>query len=101
MVRDQEIKAKCDFRLSHFFSSGVMPLSRGKGWDSITGLTLSHFSACLSPGPEFLASYVVVFFMFNDLRRDVIVHFVNIGGIVGHHFLNLFIQLQFIGKLLS
>jgi hypothetical protein len=56
--------------------------------DSITGLTLSHFSACLSPGPEFLASYVVVFFMFNDLRRDVIVCFVDIGGIVDHHYLN-------------
>jgi hypothetical protein len=33
--------------------------------------------------PVFSTSYVVVFFsMFNQLRRDVIVSFVDIGGIV-------------------
>ena len=43
--------------------------------------------------PEFPTSYVVVFFMFNELRWDVIVHFVDIGGIVHHHCLNfLFIE---------
>jgi hypothetical protein len=36
----------------------------------------------------FLMSYVVVFFMFNKLRWEVIVHIVDIGGIAEHHFLN-------------
>jgi hypothetical protein len=31
---------------------------------------------------------VVVFVMFSDLRREVIVEFVDIGGIVDHHCLN-------------
>jgi hypothetical protein len=33
-------------------------------------------------------TYVVVFFVFGDLRWDVIVCFVDIGGIVDHHCLN-------------
>ena len=33
-------------------------------------------------------SYVINFFVFNDLRWDVIVPFVDIGGIEDHHCLN-------------
>jgi hypothetical protein len=43
--------------------------------------------------------YIVVFFIFNDLRREMIVRFVDIGGIVDHH-TTLFEQIQNpIGKL--
>ena len=42
---------------------------------------LQAFYVC--PEPGFPTSYV--FFMFNDLRRDVIVRFVNIAGIIDHH----------------
>jgi hypothetical protein len=36
------------------------------------------------PGPGFSTSYVVVFFVFSELRREVIVRFVDISGIVDH-----------------
>jgi len=42
----------------------------------LTSLTLPHICACPKPGPGFPKSYVVVsFFMFNELKREVIVHF--------------------------
>jgi hypothetical protein len=37
------------------------------------------------PGPGFLALYAVVFIMFKDLRLDIVVRVVDIGGIGGHH----------------
>ena len=39
-------------------------------------------------GPGFSTLYVVVVLVCNDLRREVIVRFVDIGGIVDHHCLN-------------
>ena len=54
---------------------------------------------CPKPGPGFSMSYVVVFFcvcvcVFSEFRWEVIVHFVDFGGIVDHHCINfLFIQL--------
>ena len=53
----------------------------------LTGSTPPHFCACPRPGPG--ASYVMVFFMFICLRWEVIVGFVDIGGIVDHHCLKL------------
>jgi len=46
-----------------------------RGWVGIpnTGLTLPHFCACPMPGPRIPTSYVVVFFIFNDLRWEMIV----------------------------
>jgi hypothetical protein len=41
--------------------------------DHITGLAPPHFSACPKPGPEFPILHVV----FNGLRREVAVHFVD------------------------
>ena len=55
----------------------------------LTGLTLPHLCACPKPGPGFPTSYVMVFFMFNELKCEVIVHLVDIGGIVDHDCLNL------------
>jgi hypothetical protein len=37
------------------------------------------------PGPEFSTPYIIVYFIFNDLGQEVLVHFVDIGGIVDHH----------------
>jgi hypothetical protein len=46
-------------------------------------------------GPGFSILYVVVVLVCNDLRREVIVRFVDIGGIVDHHCLNfVFITLK-------
>ena len=36
--------------------------------------------------------YVVVLSMYNELRCDVIVHFVDIGGFVDHHGLNFLLS---------
>jgi len=53
----------------------------------LTGLNRSHFCVCPKPGPRFPTSYVVAFFCFHDMRWEVIVCFVDIGG---HHCINLF-----------
>ena len=37
---------------------------------------------------------VALYFMFNDLRGDVIVHFVDIGGIVDHICLNFIFMIM-------
>ena len=44
--------------------------------------TPPHFCACLKPRSRFPTSYAMVLFMFNDLRREVIVRLVDISGIV-------------------
>jgi hypothetical protein len=51
--------------------------------------------ACLTSGPVFPTSYMLwCFFVFSELRWEVIVYFVDIGGIVDHHWLNfLFITI--------
>ena len=53
----------------------------------LTNLALPHFCVCPKLRPRFPTSYVIVFFMFNGMRWEVIVHLVDIGGIVDHHFL--------------
>ena len=59
----------------------------------LTDLTSLHVCACPKPGPGFTTSYVMVFLVFSVIRLDVIVHFVDIVGIVNHHCLNyLFIK---------
>ena len=50
----------------------------------LTGLTTPRVCACPKPGPGFPTSYIVVLYMFSNLRWKVFVHFVHIGGIVVH-----------------
>ena len=50
-----------------------------------TSLTLPYLCACPKPGPGFPPSYVMVFLMFNDLKSEVIVCFVDVGKIVDLH----------------
>jgi hypothetical protein len=52
----------------------------------LTDLTLPHFCACPNPGPGFQTPYVVVFFIFNFLRCEVVVRFDDICEIVDHPF---------------
>jgi len=47
-----------------------------------------YFCGCPKPGPIFPTSYVVIFFMFNGLRWNVVVCFVDINEIVDHQCLN-------------
>ena len=63
----------------------------------LTGLTPPHICACPKTGPGFSTPYVMVFFfwVFSELTWEVIVRFVDIGGIVDHYCLNfLFIILK-------
>ena len=56
----------------------------------LTGLTLPHFFSSPKPGSEFPRPYAMFFFSsLNGLRSEVIVRFVDIGGIVDHHCLNV------------
>jgi hypothetical protein len=57
------------------------------------GLTLPHLCACPKSAPGFPTSYVVVLFCFNELRREEIFRFVDIGGIVDHHCFNIFFMI--------
>ena len=56
----------------------------------ISYLAPAHVCVCPKPGSRFQTSYVVVIFMFNVLKWEEIVPFVDIGEIVAidHHFLN-------------
>ena len=82
-------------------------IKSGKGWDPrrfnyqvreglgshLSWLTPPHLCASLWPISEFPLAYVMVFLVNNNLRRDVVVYFVDISGTVDHHCLNgLFIN---------
>ena len=52
----------------------------------ITCLTPPHFCACPKVGPCYPSIYAeILLFMLNDLRREIVVSFVDIGGIVEHY----------------
>jgi len=54
----------------------------------LIGLALPYVCACPNARLGFLTSYVMVFVMFNELRLEVIVHFIDIGGLVDNYCLN-------------
>ena len=58
------------------------PIIRGGIEIPLIGLTSSPCCACLKPELGYTPSYVVVFFMFNCLRLEMIVCVVDIGVIV-------------------
>ena len=51
---------------------------------SLTGLTPPHLWACSKHGPGFPISFVVVLFVFSDLRWETIVPFLDFGRFCGH-----------------
>jgi len=55
---------------------------------AVTGLTPPHLYACPKSELRIPMPYVVVFFVFIDLRSEVVVRFVDICKIVDHHHLN-------------
>jgi hypothetical protein len=57
-------------------------------WNPMYRFSLITFFACPRPRTGFPMSYVMVFSMFICLRWEMIVHFVDIGGIVDHQCLN-------------
>jgi len=63
-------------------------------WYSILDIIL--VSVCSKPGPGFLTSYVVVFLVFNCFRWEMIFRFVDIDGIVDHHYLNFLFKICFL-----
>ena len=55
-------------------------------------ITPPHVCACSKLGPGFPTSYVVVFLMFNDLWREMVVRFIDIDGMVGHLYLSFHVE---------
>ena len=56
-----------------------------KKFEGLTSLIPPHNYVCPKQGLGFPTSYIVVFFMFNDLRWEVIVRFIDICRIVDYH----------------
>ena len=68
---------------------------------SLTRFILPRPCAYFKPGPRFLTSYVTVLFMFNDLRREMVVRLVDTSGIVDHHYIsasNKNVDIKFSGE---
>ena len=63
-------------------------IERAMGWNPIIQLNPATFLCLSEARTGFPLSYVVVLFVFNDLVWEVIVCFVDIGGIVYHHWVN-------------
>lgn len=49
-----------------------------------------HFCTCSKPGPRFVYKNGV----FSDFKREVVVHFYCLRGIVDHHFVNFLFIMQ-------
>ena len=58
------------------------PLSEREGLDPINQFIMPHFCVCPKPWLGFPMMYVIFFFVFNDLRWEVVV---DIGGIIEDH----------------
>jgi hypothetical protein len=63
-------------------------LSRGRVRIPLTCSILPQFVPVPSQGLDFQHHMSQIFLMFNDLRREVIIHSVDIDGIGDHHGLN-------------
>jgi len=57
----------------------------GDGWDLIDRFNPDTLCACSKTGTGFPTLYVVVFYVFSELRWEVAVGFVDISGNVDHH----------------
>ena len=67
------------------FTIGDPIITWGRVRIPLTGLPLPLLCAFPNPGAGFPMAYVMVFSMFNELRQELIVHFVDIDGIIDHH----------------
>jgi hypothetical protein len=76
---------RCSYR-RHTVASLKLLLRHYIEANHITGLTPTHFCECLKQGPRFPT--FVIFFMFNEMKWEVVGRFVDIGRIVDHHCLN-------------
>ena len=89
------VSKSADYRLFISIFLLEIQLSRGERWDPINWFNRATlFVPVPSQDLNFQRHFVVYFFfMFNELKWEVIVRFVDIGGNVDHHCLNfLFIK---------
>ena len=56
----------------------------------LTDLTSLYACTCQKLGSGLQSAYAMIFYVLNGFRREVIVHFVDIGKTVNHHCLNLY-----------
>jgi hypothetical protein len=74
------IKSRFTSQILHI--RNLVSSKRGRIRSQLTGLTPPHFCVCPIPGPGFPMPYTIVVFIFNGLRCEVVIHFVEIDGIV-------------------
>ena len=60
---------------------------KGRGIQLIH-LILPRICTCPKPEPGFPMTYFVLFFVINCMKWEIIGRFVDVGGIVGHYYLN-------------
>jgi hypothetical protein len=77
------------YRLITYVLPLKFQLSKGRVGIPLCGLTLPPFCPCPKPGPGFPVSHVVVFNMISELKWKLIFLFVDNGGIIDHHCLNI------------
>ena len=89
--RVEENLCRFFYRLLMYVLEIQLHVLRRKGCASINQSNPAIFYTCPKPGPGFPSPYVVVFLCVQwvQLRWEVIVHFIDIGGIDDHHCLKI------------
>ena len=59
-------------------------------WNSAFIVTYFWVNCVPVQNKEFLTPSVVAVFIFNDLMWKVVIYFVDIGGIINHHYLSFY-----------
>jgi hypothetical protein len=59
-------------------------------WNSAFVVTYIWVNCVLVQNKEFLTPSVVAVFIFNDLMWKVVIYFVDISGIINHHYLSFY-----------
>ena len=78
--------------IRHVFKQFLLRSTRRTFRNTLTGLTLLKFCACPKPGQGFPTSYLVIFLMFNDLWREMVVRLIDIDGMNGHLYLSFHVE---------
>jgi hypothetical protein len=78
--------------IRHIFKQFLLRSTRRTFRNTLNGLTLLKCCACPKPGRGFPTSYFVIFLMFNDLWREMVVRFIDIDGMVGHLYLSFHVE---------
>ena len=84
----RSIKKRRIIYIMHMYCRWRSSYQEGSGWDPNSRFNPATF-LCMSPGQhiDFQVICRVTLFVFSELRWEEIVRFIDIGGIVNHHYL--------------